>query len=507
MQMSSPPASPEETADGVPPPRLLFRNILQGSGLYSLAIVGSTIASLVLLPVNTRFLDKADIGVLELLEKVSVAVSLLLGLNFSSALGYFYFSRNSPAERAPVVGTMFAGSLLIGMVAGLLGWIFAAPLSQWVFTSPDYASYLRVIFTVLPLSFLAEVGMSWLRVENRAFPYLGASFFRIGVLLAMTVISVALLRLRVWGVLAGNLSSLGLLAIVLTVYCFRIYRFTFDAQLFRQMVRFAFPLGLSGIAMFIIHFGDRFILTHYRPLGDLGVYSIAYKIGMLISVVHASFQNYWNAQIFQIAKRADADSVIARTFSYMSLALSLCGLGLIVASKPVLHFLIPTNPALWDAAFLVPVIVLAYFIRAIGEFFRCIFLVEGRSDYEAACTWIGAAVCLIGYFTLIPRWGMWGAAYATLITFLVLLVVSLVWVYRVRRFSIESVRLFKIMLATAIPLAAYFLVPVSSRFAQIGWASLLLLSYPLLLGLLRFPTPAEWNLLGSVIGRARRILA
>lgn len=499
------PAKPDETPGGVAPPRLLFKNILHGSSLYSLVIVGSSLASIILLPVNTRFLNKTDFGVLDLLERISVAVSLLLGLNFSSALGYFYFSRHSREDRAPVLGTMFSGSLMIGCLAGGIGWIFATPISRMVFTTPDYAMYLRVIFAVLPLSFLLEVGMGWLRVEDRADAYVIASFFRIGSVITMTLIGVALLRLRVWGVLSANLISGGVLAIVLAAYCFRVYRFNFTASLFVRMVRFSVPLGLSGIAMFIVHFGDRFILPHFRPLGDLGIYSIAYKIGMLIGVVHGSFQNYWSAQVYQIAKRPDADSVVARTFSYLMLILSFCGLGLIVASKPVLHIL--TQPVFWDAAALVPVIVLAYYLRAVGEFFRCIFLVEGRPGYEAACCWIGAGVCLIAYFEMIPRWGIWGAAFATLITFLILAIISVIWVYRLKPFSVESARLLKIVLATAVPLAAYFLFPFSSLVAQIGWSILLLLAYPLLLAMMRFPTPGEWSSVTSLLLRARALLS
>ncbi len=495
------PATSDEAHGGVAPARLLFQNILQGSTLYSLAIIGSALVSIILLPVNTRFLDKTDFGVLDLLERVSIAVTFLLGLNFSAALGYFYFSKSSLEERAPVVGTMFAGSLLMGALAGGAGLIFADRISQMVFRSPDYATYLRVVFATLPFGFVAEIGMSWLRVEDRTGAFVRASFFRLGVILIGTLVGVAALHLRVWGILSANIAAGGLTALILTVYCFRIYSFVFEWALFMRIVRFAVPLGLSGIALFIIHFGDRFIIPHFRPLSDLGIYSIAYKIGMLISVVHASFQNYWNAQVYQIAKRHDADSVVARTFSYLMLILSFCGLGLIVAAKPTLRIL--SAPAFWDAALLVPVIVMAYYARAVGDFFRCIFLVEGRPGYDAACNWIGAGVCLAGYFALIPRWGIWGAAVATLITFLVIGVISVIWVHRLKPFSVENGRLWKIVVAAAAPLGAYFLVPISSLWAQIGWSALLLLAYPMLLALMRFPTPAEWDLLHSLPLRLR----
>jgi len=496
------PSEPDATHGSVAPTRLLFRKIVAGSSLYSLAIVGSTLASIVLLPINTRYLTRSDIGVLDLLEKISIAVSYLLGLNFSSAFGYFYFNRPSAEERSPVVGTMSAGSAIMGIFAGGLSWILAAPLSRLVFASPDYAQYLRVIFLLMPLSFLLEAGMGWLRVEDRAPAFVAVSFLRIAITICGTVVAVAVLRLRVWGVLTVNLTAIAVLAVVVTVYCFRHYRFVFEWPLFVKILKFAVPLGLSGVAMFIIHFGDRFIIPHYHPLGDLGIYSIAYKIGMLISVVFSAFQTYWNAQVYQIAKREDANAVIGRTFSYMILILSLCLVGLIVTAKPALQIL--TTRTYWEAALLVPVIVAAYFVRAIGDFFRCVFLVEGRPGYDAACNWIGAGVCLISYFALIPQWGIWGAAFATLITFTVIGVVSVIWAQRLKPFRVEVGRLTKIFLAAGLPLGAYFLVPVSSLPVEIAWSALLLLAYPLLLTILRFPTPGEWGLVRSAVEKTRR---
>jgi len=52
---------------------------------------------------------------------------------------------------------------------------------------------------------------------------------------------------------------------------------------------------------------------------------------------------------------------------------------------------------------------------------------------------------------------------------------------------------------------AYFLVPVSSLVMQIGWGVLLLCSYLLLLVVLRFATPGEWELLRGLPGRVRAL--
>jgi O-antigen/teichoic acid export membrane protein len=472
-----------------PSSRSLFKSIAQGSSLYSVAMLGQRLASIILLPITTRFLTPAEYGMLDLLEQLFGVLGFLVGANFSAALGFFYFKEKSEEARRPVVGTTMIGAAAIGVLATLVCWPFAAPLSRLVFGSAMAANYLRLVFITFAPSFLLEALFSWLRVTDRPAMYVIGSLVRTGVTIIGTVVLLALLRMRAWGVLSTSLSAVVLTAALLSVYCFRSQRPAFDRRVFTRMVRFSAPIGLGSIGMFIIHFGDRFILPHYRSLNDLGIYVLAYKFGMLLSFVYSSFQSYWSAQVFQIMRRDDAETVFARLFTYVMLGLSFCSLGLVVGSHPVLTAL--AAPAFRGAVDLVPVIVAAYFLRAIGDFLRCLFMEAGRPGYYATCSWIGSIACLAGYLILIPKYGIWGAAVATALAFLATATITAVWTYRLKRYRVEGARIAKIVLALAAGLAPYILFRSSLLAVQVGTAALSVAAFLLALWVLRFPTPGE----------------
>jgi O-antigen/teichoic acid export membrane protein len=480
---------------GAPSSAALFRNVLHGSGLYSISLVGQRVIGVALLTITTRFLAPADYGVLDLIEQVGSVLSLLLGASFSSALGYFYFQTESDLERRRVVTTTVLGALAIGAAAGALCWPFASSLSRVVFGTEAVAYSLYLVFLTMPPTFLLEGLLAWLRVENRPRMWLVGSLLRLGVTAAGVVFYVAVMRLRVVGVqYAAYLAAL-LPAIVLSVYCFRRNRPAFDWAVFLHMAKFAAPLGLSGIAMFVINFGDRFILRRYVTFAELGLYALAYKIGLLINAIYASFQIYWSSQVYAIMKREDADAVFARIFTYMALGVGYCGLGIVLCSKPALRLL--TAPAYHGAVRLIPLLVMAYCVRCIGEFFRCLFMVEGKPGYDAACTWIASSVCLGGYFLLIPRYGVWGAAAATAITFILFAAVAAVWTHRLRPYRVEGARLAKIGVALLAGGVPYALFPMEALAAQIGWAILLAAVFPAALWALRFATPGESKAISS----------
>ena len=490
--MPTPRVQPEPAA------RTLFKGMLRGSALYTAALFGQRLISIALLPINTRFLTPADYGVLDLIEQISVVVSLLLGSGFGAAMGYFYYEKDSPESRRSVVDTTLIGATGIGAITGLLGLLFSHPVSVAVFGSGNYQFYLQLSFYAMPASFLLEAAFTWLRVEDRAGLFALASLARMGLTALGVVLLLAVFRLGVLGMLLTSIGVIVICAVGLGAYAIRA-RPRFDWSLFVRMFLFSLPIGYSGIAMFVIHFGDRFILPHYRPFSELGLYSVAYKISMLISFIYASFHNYWSAQVYQIFKREDAKIVFGRTFTYVALVLTSAALALLLATRPLLKIL--TTAAFQSAAAVVPLLLAAYFIRSLGEFFRCIFVVEGRPSCDAICNWIGATVCVTGYFALIPPYGIWGAAIATAITFVVITAISVIWSYRIRPYQLETRRLLKMGIAGGTVVAAYVLVPVQSLPAQIGWAALLLAAFPALLWTLRFTTPGERQLAEAAAGR------
>jgi O-antigen/teichoic acid export membrane protein len=499
-------ASAQTAAAAAASRRSLVSSLLRGTALYSVALLVQRAIGFLLLPINTTYLDPADYGVLELLEQVGLVFSVITGVNLSAGLGYFYFKAGSAAERVQVTGTALIGSAGIGLVAALIGCALAGPTSLAVFGNRGYAGYLQVVFATLPAIVALEAGLAWLRVTDQPKKYAGISFLRAGLTVAGTVIFVAVLRLKVAGVLSTSVIAIAITCLATLFFYLRRHALSFRTDLCWSMLRYAVPLGLSNVAMVFIHFGDRFFLSRYVTLAEVGLYAVAYKISMLLGLVYNSFHTYWNAQVYGIAAREDAPLVMGRIFTYMMAVISWCALAIVVGSRPLLR--IATTPAFHAAALLIPLITAAYHIRTIGDFFRCLFLAGNRPEWDAICNWIGAGVCLAGYAVLIPLYGTWGAATATLITFVVLAVISVWWSRRLARVEFDGKRLFQLSALTLILAALGLAIRFSSLALDAAWAVVLTAAFPVILLLTGFATPAEWEFGVAVWHKLRaRVLA
>jgi O-antigen/teichoic acid export membrane protein len=47
---------------------------------------------------------------------------------------------------------------------------------------------------------------------------------------------------------------------------------------------------------------DRFILAHYRDLSEVGIYSLAYSLGMVMFLVTRSLSQAWLPMFFELAR-------------------------------------------------------------------------------------------------------------------------------------------------------------------------------------------------------------
>jgi O-antigen/teichoic acid export membrane protein len=468
--------------------RSFYGQILRHSSIYGIGVLVQKAGSILMLPIYTRYLSPSDYGLIELLDLSLTVLSMIFCAQFSAALFYHYFEAATPKARGTVVATTVLGSAVLGALGGGLGILFAGRVSVLVFNTPAYAHYLRILFLQFVFSLPLESCFCWLRTINRADLFVLLSICRLLLSAALNTIFLVGFKLAIPGFLMGSLISTAVLAVVMVSLCLRRTSFAFDFILFRRLFRYSLSLSVGGAALFIMNFADRFFLQYFTTLANIGLYSLAYKIAMLISYAHSSFHTYWTSQMYSLARQKSYAMYFSRVFTYLFLMLSTVSVAIILSSGIALHIL--TTPAFFAARRLVPLLLLAYFLRAIGDYFQCVLFIENQPGRGAQINWLGAGLCLLGYAALIPGLEVWGAAIATVLAFALVAFVGFVWARRLLPFVLEWRRLAAIASAAGVAICVRLLLPAAALGQEVVTAALLGCAYIGLLVLL-FPARTE----------------
>ena len=188
----------------------------------------------------------------------------------------------------------------------------------------------------------------------------------------------------------------------------------------------------------IMHDADRYFLRVFMDVSQVGIYSVAYTIGMAINTCYlAPFLSIWIVSMYEIQTLPDPKPVYARIFQLFMDGLAWLILAVCLFSRPLLNWILP---GICGAADLVPVVCIAYFFFSMNVHFSVPAMVSKKTGMLLPASVAAAVVNVAANMTLIPMYGLAGAAWASVATFVVFSFFGLVIYRRIDRIEYPLVR-------------------------------------------------------------------
>lgn len=447
---------------------------------------GSVIVKLigfVLLPLYTHYLSPHEYGILEILDLSMSLFGMVLMMGITAALLRYYGSAETEDEKRRVFGTMLVFAAASGSIVFAVGSLFVPKVSLLLFGATIPSTYLFLAFANLMIGFVANVPYVYLRAKEASGSIVTLDSLGTFGMLVLTVYFLAVLKLGVLAMLISPIivGVLRLGAFIIWLHKEMVLRI--DWPLLRRMLVFGAPLVLSNITMFILNFSDRFFLKHFQSLDVVGIYATGYKFGYLINlVVVQPFNMMWQSRMYSIHKRPDHRRVFSQIFVLYSCVLLLAALGVALFSSEILRLMV--DPRYASATKVVPVVSLGYVLLGVSFYVQSGMYLGARTSMVGIVSAVVALLNIAANGILIWRSGMIGAAWATLIGFLAMAVISYYWSERALPLRLPVLRVAK---AGALAGVIYFL---GSTVTMWGVAlsllikTLLLASFPVAIWLL-----------------------
>lgn len=375
-------------------------------------------AGFLMLPIYTRYLTPEDYATLQLLMMSLDVATILLAGGVTAGVSRFYFKRDNDRDaRAVVVAAwllMTAFNLL-----GTAALVAASPLlAEHVLHDPQAGFLVVLISLSYALDPCLTIPMLLMQIRQRSGLYTAASVARLVLQVGLNVLFVVGLEQGVEGILWSTLITYVALAIPLTVWMFARTGLPIVRSAFGDLVRFGWPYKLTNAGAFVLTYVDRYFLLATHTLFVTGVYSLAYQFGFVVSYLSAApFMLAWNPQRFRLVADPPAtrDAAYNRGFLMFSVLMISACVGVALFVTPTLAII--AKPDYHEAALIAPILIAAYAFQGWMQVFEFQIQVSERTHYATIATFIGVGTIVVLYALLIPPYGGYGAAIATLVAF------------------------------------------------------------------------------------------
>jgi O-antigen/teichoic acid export membrane protein len=322
--------------------------------------------------------------------------------------------------------------------------------------------------------------------------------------LSLNILFIVKYGMGVKGILLGTLIANAFLCLYLIPYTLRETGLKFSFSILKEMMIFGLPLIPSNFLAYIVNVSDRYFINAFTGLSLTGIYTLGYRFGILINeFVSSPFAQIWVPRRYEIYNRGDSERIFARIFTYFTAAIFFGGLGISVLTKDVIQIM--ADQSYWDAYLVVPIIILSYIFSSFQMHFNIGILIKKKTKYILYINIITAAANLILNYFLIKNWGIWGAAYSTLISFVLKSTLMYIFSNRLIKIHIEWGRIIKLTLLAGLLFWPISLIETGNSILNILVKAAACLAYPAILYLIRFFEPSElrqgWDIIRPLLGR------
>ncbi|HMC55218.1 MAG TPA: oligosaccharide flippase family protein [Gemmatimonadaceae bacterium] len=482
------PLAPNDLGGAAPEPAPVAR-MGRHTAVYLAGILIGRAVSFVMLPFYTRFLTTADYGVMQLVEMTLDVIAIIAGARIASGIHRYYFKAETEEQRNAVLAT---SAVLIGVsfvAFGLWTGFLAEPLTVLVLGSAKYTKLLQIAAVTFALQALILVPMAILQLEKRSVLLTGITTLKLCVQLTLNIVLLAGMRLGVEAVFISTLVANLVIGVVLAWIVYRRMKFTFSPTAAHSLLAYGLPLVGTQFASFFVTFGDRYFLRVHADVSSVGLYSLAYQFGFLVGAIgYAPFAMVWEPTRFQIATRPDRDALYSRAFQFMNLILLPASVATALYVRDFINVM--SAPEYHSAYQIVPLILIAYMLQSWGYFQEVGILIRERTGFVTLANWLAAFVAFVAYETLIPRWFGWGAAIATVLSFLVRWIVTYMMSQRLLPVRYDWKPIWRMLAVSTAVVAVGILLPYPGIVASVIIRTALFIAYLWLIWHLGF-IPAE----------------
>jgi O-antigen/teichoic acid export membrane protein len=395
-----------------------IRELSKNLAIYGLGDVAISVVNLLLLPLYVSYLTPEDYGALRLLGSVEVITKIFFRWGLDGSFMRFYYDYEDAASRQRLASTIFFFLLAVNGALLVIGLALAPALARRLFEEAPHLRALQLTLVNTCLIGFTFFPFHLLRMEKRAAQFSALTLARSLLTVVLRIVLIVGFGLGVLGVVLADLAVTTALMVVLFRWFKPIIRPRFSRTMLRESLAFGLPRLPHAAAQQVIAVGDTFILKAFRPLHEVGVYSMGVSFGLTQKLFLSAFEYAWAPFYYANAREPDAKRLFSSTTTYGLAVLALMTAGLSAIGGDLLALVTHDQ-----AAYYVPAADVVTW-TAVGVFFQGAYLLTSiglnitkHTQYYPASTMAAAAGNIGLNIALVPRFGMMGAAWANAIAY------------------------------------------------------------------------------------------
>lgn len=411
-----------------------IKRLLGQTAIYGLSSIVGRFLNYLLVPLYLSVFERpAQYGVVS--ELYAYVAFLIVFLTFGLETTFFNFLQKDHDKEKVFQQALTANILINGLFAVFL-FVFSQSIADAMLFG-DHAEYIVIVGIVVMLDALSSLPLAKLRAENRPLKFATIQFSSIAINIVLNLFFLLVLfdparpEEGVLFILIANLFS-SLIKPAMLYKDYLNFRFQPNWDLLKEMLWYAFPLMIAGMAGIVNETLDRILLKQLLYEGtpqslllaedQVGIYSANYKLAMLVTIFLQAYRYAAEPYFFSQAKDENRDRQYRKVMNIFVAVVATIFLVVTLNIEIFKGFI--TNEAYREGLKVVPILLLANVFLGIYINQSIWYKLSGQTKFGAYISIGGAFLTILVNVLFIPTYGYMASAWATLIVYAAQMIAS-----------------------------------------------------------------------------------
>lgn len=405
--------------------------IAKNSAIYIVFNILQRAINFFLLPLYTIYLTPEDYGITNVLTSAATLLTFLLTFSVQAASSRFHYKY---IRNEDIVKNIWGSNLLFIMINSLFWSILAIigynySLRYLIGDEIPFYPYVLICIFNCCFSPIFLYFQSYLQTKQNARYYTINNFLHFFCLLSLTIFVVVVVQMKALGVILANTITNGIFAIYAICAMRRYVNYRFSFTILKKSLLYSVPLLPHTLSGWLNSMLDRIFINRIINLTNVGLYSIAYQFGLIISMIGMGINQAYTPFFFKNHTSDEGKHKISLIADFSIVIVCFVGLILALFSQEILYFMTDTKfHNVW------PVII----ILVAANLFDCIYkncvvvlFLDKTRQLSIISIFCSLATCMLNYF-LISSIGYKGAAITYLIVQFLVSIIVCIYSHKIR---------------------------------------------------------------------------
>lgn len=368
-------------------------------------------------PIFTRILTTEDFGIYSLYVSWIAILANICGLQTNGTLNNAKVDFKDWEYKSYCINCFLLSTIACIVWSGI--WlVFNTQLSKWSGIPKECIIWLVVgTYGTCLVCFLN----SYFLIEKKVIANLVIS---VVIALTTTIGSILLIMYSQMQGYYARVFSYGVVYLIaslgIIIYFLRLQKTTINLTYWKYCLNLSLPLVVHSLSGRLLDQSDRIMLMSSKGESIVGIYSFCYTMALPIAVLSSAVNSAWTPTYYELMSKDSKKEINNHYNRQMFLITGIC-CGYILVVPEILKIL--SVKEYWEGIGIVPIVIAGYFFNFL-YFFPVNYEFFNKQTKYIAISTVGAAIInIVLNYILIPKWGMYGAAFATIIAYVLLFLI------------------------------------------------------------------------------------